>query len=114
MGTLYKAHCICGFETDTRVGGSRASHMEYSYFPHYCADCGLVDCNIAKNRSDADKPIHCPKCDSESVISYGTNILNEDKTVKHQFPEISWYKDHNFCPNCCKFTLSFKPIMFYG
>jgi hypothetical protein len=48
MGSIKNTSCPCEFQQSVVVGGSMATFRKESYFPYYCATCGLVDINIAK------------------------------------------------------------------
>ncbi len=114
MGAVYKASCACGFTSQVTDGGSRATFLETNMRPHYCERCGIVECNVAPQRPNFDLPICCPKCKSENVIAYGTNLLNKNKEKKFQLPEISFYRSENLCPACKNYSLEFKTITRFG
>ena len=69
MGSTHQAHCKCGFKTEVTVGGSRATFLETSEFPYYCANCGIVSVNIAKLKTGDNPP--CPTCNGAEIHQYG-------------------------------------------
>jgi hypothetical protein len=109
MGSLHKASCSCGFETEVDVGGSRSSFTTNSTFPFHCNKCGIVDINIRLDK------ICCPKCFSEHIHQYGKEIAS-DLTVIQSHPyarlqnfNYQAYQDGNLCPKCKKYNLVFHP-----
>jgi len=107
MGSLHKASCDCGFETEVDVGGSRQSFATNSTFPHYCESCGVVDVNVKLDK------ISCPKCHSENIHQYGSEKASDLKLIQtNTYPILQnfnrkAFQNGNLCPKCKNFTLVF-------
>lgn len=104
MGSIKNASCPCGFQKSVVVGGSMARFREESYFPYYCATCGLVDVNIAK-----EDLIACPECQSQSITQYGKPPISGELQERGNFNCYNYkapYKG-NLCPECKQMTLDF-------
>ena len=69
MVSVVKATCQCGFEQRMGVGGIMHSFQEYSSFPFFFSECGLVSVNTAV------RPIECPNGSSHHVVQYGSTEL---------------------------------------
>lgn len=54
MGSQVCASCTCGYKEKFTVGGSMSSYRTQSYFPFYCAGCGLVSVNVSQDE------LRCP------------------------------------------------------
>lgn len=109
MGSSHMAHCKCGFEEEITVGGGRHNFHKVSLFPHYCANCGLVQANIAKTEAKGIVP-PCPKCGNNDLHEYGTKTVCVP--VAGNAVAIDWGTYHameqgNLCPACRQMTLVF-------
>jgi hypothetical protein len=127
MGSIYKAHCGCGFATYVTVGGTRQSFLENSGFPFFCNDCGLVSVNIAKLADDVYVTSY-PRCGARGCTQYGVPPVSlqdlrpkpwrrrmmGEKQLETCSPEmISWRNRQaaltgHHCPACGQMTLEFS------
>lgn len=112
MGSSHRAHCKCGYETEVNVGGGMRDFRTKSYFPHYCATCGLVEVNIAKAEAKGVVP-PCPKCGNNDLHEYGTETACEpmyDNHVALQWGTYHAMNKGNLCPACKKMTMVFSSM----
>ena len=111
MRSIKNTSCPCEFQQSVVVGGSMATFRKESYFPYYCATCGLVDVNIAK-----EDQIACPECKTQSITQYGKPPISVEIQERGNFSCYDYkapYKG-NRCPECKQMTLDFlgSEIMF--
>ena len=104
MGSVYQAHCPCGFQQSVTVGGSQSRHHTDSRFPFYCKKCGLVDVNICERK------LRCPHCNSRAIKVYGQPPISPHQSSDR---EVSWDHYHagqsgHLCPQCKQHLLSFE------
>ena len=113
MGSIIKAICQCGFESeDIYAGGGMADFMTRLSAPAYCKKChSLVVSNYLSKRS------RCPKCRGR-VIFYNNKELQISENQEEVF---SWAisneedvfrlpKTLYLCPRCGKMKLEFHDI----
>ena len=123
MASVHKANCPCGYNETIATGGTMASYGEYSTFPFYCQQCGLVSVNIAaflgasrsedspQKRREGTNPPTCPKCGNKSLDQYGVppaSIANATRRLALQAWDFKAYEKGNLCPACKQMTLVFK------
>jgi hypothetical protein len=110
MGSIHKVSCKCGFEEDVTIGGGMKIFNQYSLFPHYCKNCGLVQVNIAEN--PGYQPA-CPKCMNPNIPEYGSHELQDPGTTDSDGANqsVRLWGDYgmqgkgNLCPVCKDFSL---------
>ena len=95
MGSKGQAKCSCGFSQTVNVGGGMKNFLEFSEFPFYCNQCGLVSVNIAKDSC-------CPSCNNKEPTAYG----NEAISTPTKFNSVLAWGEYNcgenghLCPKC--------------
>lgn len=113
MGLSVNAQCDCGFQaTDLLIGGSMMNFMTFCSFPVFCKACqNLRMANVLS------KPLECPECHSQDVITYDHEEL---KQSEGGHIVVSWNVsdrlgrtlqltgDKYLCPLCKRFTLTFE------
>lgn len=127
MGSIHKASCKCGFEASVRVGGTRSSFLESSYFPFFCENCGLVSINIAPLKDGCSR-VKCPECKKLKAYQYGkvpasrlsSNFLakwflwlwrpaSEPKvSIAFEWGNRKAAEHGNICPSCRQYSLTFQ------
>lgn len=112
MGSVHQALCECGFAADITVGGGRETFQTKSYFPFYCAACGLIEVNVAKLQKSILK-ITCPGCNSSEAVQYGTPPISdkpaEARNAFRWFDRSAAEKWHK-CPSCKEMKLVFSSM----
>ena len=102
MGKKVIAECDCGFEAETKVGGTRSGYGSEAYFPFFCKKCGLVTVNVAQH-------CVCPSCQTMDVQPYGKSPITLEPEVQPYIQYAGYFADehYNYCPACKRYTLSF-------
>ncbi|WP_430464084.1 helix-turn-helix domain-containing protein [Tabrizicola sp.] len=130
VGCSTTASCRCGYTCRAVFGGTRNATTEQMRFPHYCAQCGVVNTNPHRENS------LCPQCRSVPLHRYGveasykpvyifgirlrflerttrdwdklaTNPIGEARFRYNQFSVTEG--DHR-CPGCGEMTLRFDDM----
>lgn len=104
MGSIHRASCGCGFETEVTVGGGMRDFREKAPFPFYCERCGLVSINAAS------EPRVCPTCRSAEVHQYRKPPVSEVDPAAYPVVQHFSFKANasgNLCPACKQMTLVF-------
>ena len=132
MGSVYKAHCDCGFTADVSVGGTRRNFLQHATYPFYCKYCGLVEVNIAQIK-DSVVDVYCPKCGEGGCRQYGEPPISPqwvmptahwwkrligNKTYHYRGPVVQWGgrkspESGNLCPSCKGMKLNFSITAFH-
>ena len=105
MGQSIYANCnLCGFYTNFNFGGSIANYLKYRPVPAINLTTSLFE-NV--NYFEYNKNIN--------YIFYSDKVLKtKDLNCKtlNNF-DLKLNTEQNYCPNCNKYSLSFKVIRFY-
>lgn len=110
MGTIIKASCECGYETNNMyLGGGMTNHTTVSMFPNYCKDCkSLFQANMF------DENIVCQQCRSIDTVPYNNPSLVKDLSITSfdwnsgtKNSPLKLSRENSFCPNCEKYSLKF-------
>ena len=123
MASVHKAICPCGYNVNIGVGGTMSNYRDYSTFPFYCQQCGLVSANIAAwigqkipaasstgLGKDSNLP-NCPKCGNKNIDQYGVPPASTppgESRVAMQAWNFKTYTNGNLCPACKQMTLVFR------
>ena len=135
MGLSTVAKCRCGYSCWAVFGGPRNACQDRIKFPHYCAQCGLVNANPYK------KDAECPQCQSADIHRYGVetshkpiyilgircrflertnrawydSVTNPVGDTRFQHCEFSVTEGDHCCPACRAMTLRFddQSIVFF-
>lgn len=111
MGKGLIAHCECGFEAETEIGGTVRNHRTTCNFPCLCKRCnGMVTANLFA------RPPLCPDCGSTDIVPYDQpELIGTRGTVT----VASWWMQHELgrdlvltdglyrCPKCEGMSLRF-------
>jgi hypothetical protein len=102
MGMTVIAECDCGFETETKAGGSRSGYRERAYFPFFCKQCGLVTVNVARSPT-------CPSCQSTDIKQYGKAPMTLEPEIDAYIQYSGYFADsrYNYCPACQRYSMNF-------
>jgi predicted Zn-ribbon and HTH transcriptional regulator len=107
MGTIIKAVCTCGLESDTIHQGIGFRYFENGVRiePAYCDSCGIVvGRDISKSFSK------CPQC-RRKVKFYTEDVEESDEKVPGLATD-DYLDEKEFwhCPRCKRETLRFKSL----
>jgi predicted Zn-ribbon and HTH transcriptional regulator len=107
MASGHQATCLCGFDAEIVVGGSRADFRQNSPFPFYCKSCGLVSANTAA------RPPVCPKCKTTEILQYGKPPISVPKKGHVVLQNFNYeaFSEGNLCPSCQSQTLMFSGFL---
>ena len=113
MGSSVNAQCDCGFQaTNLLIGGGMMNFMTFCGFPIFCKAC--QDIRVANVLA---KPLDCPECHSQDVITYDNDELKQSEgghiviswNVSDSLGRILQLTSDNYlCPSCKQFTLTFE------
>lgn len=127
LGQSTTAKCRCGYTCRAVFGGARNATPDRVRFPHYCAQCGVVNANPYRKHSE------CPECHSAPIHRYGVEVsqkqvhvfgvrlrflertsrdwdgslTNPIGQVRFQWAEFSVTGSEHLCPACEEMTLLF-------
>ncbi len=115
MGSIIKAFCECGFESDDLYTGFgfRDVKMDRYLAPAICLDCNKI---LVKNYKK--KYSKCPSC-RKKVIFYNDSRLQAESANSSQVHELSLFDDDKefnlqkntyLCPKCKKKTMRFLDV----
>lgn len=115
MGTLLKATCECGFESDyIHLGHGMLGEGKFCYAPAVC-----LNCNLFLEKDYYKKYSKCPDC-RKKVVFYNDssvqkkkddNDKNNDNIFSWGIPDEEKYFElpdtYYYCPACGKITMRF-------
>jgi hypothetical protein len=105
MGQSIYANCnLCGFSNNFNFGGSKTNYLKYCPVPAINLTTSLFE-NV--NYFEYDKNIN--------YLFYSDKILKTrdlNCTTLNNF-DLKLNTEQNYCPNCKKYSLSFKVTHFY-
>ena len=107
MGSIVKAICECGFETEEMyLGGGMSNHTTMNIFPHYCKDCkSLFQANMY------DDTIVCINCKSSNTVLYdNAYVVKNLDEVSFNWGTLKLSKKNSLCPQCDNFSLEFISV----
>ena len=104
MGTIYQAHCGCGFEKELLIGHGFMSDSP-DLFPFLCPTDGLVVINLKNKR------LRCPRCRRSKLLAYGepplSPIVARDDDFRRTLEDAQagykrrfFVENGNRCPSC--------------
>lgn len=118
MGTLLKATCECGFESDfIHLGFGMLGQGSYCYAPAVC-----LHCNLFLEKDYYKEYSKCPIC-RKKVIFYNDASVQKEKSKKvgdeENIYDFSWVTSDDekyfylpdtdyYCPDCHKLTMKFS------
>ena len=98
MGTILKAKCECGYENEKIYLGSGLEDIGVCYFPALKNGSSLIEMkDIRKKQNHLE------------YIFYNDNLLynSGDSEGIYNAWEFKLKQEHNFCPKCKKYDMSF-------
>ncbi|MBN2106058.1 MAG: hypothetical protein JW832_01425 [Deltaproteobacteria bacterium] len=105
MGSIIKALCSCGFETEFFGGSLRSDQQSVCMAPALCAGCGNL-----QTVNYLEKDCHCPVCRA-TVVFYNDPALQAEQVSSGPQPEdFVLPRSACLCPSCGCFSLHFEPL----